>query len=156
MNVNKHIQQEPRHRVYTKVHINIFRKPTAAGTNMCVCFFFNSLMNSVVHVVFYTNLSIPHYLASSFGKNWTLFGYRLSDLPPVSALFWCINLLTGLLCLVTAAKEDLDRGCSGERLRQGSVGKRSFCLSRDCPFECLRSHIKHLALISSGMDEAAH
>lgn len=134
MNVNKHVQQEPRHRVYTKVQINIFRKPAAAGTNKCVCVFFNSLMNSVVHVVFYTNLSIPHYLASSFGKNLTLFGYWLSDLPPVSALFWRL-----------AANEDLDRGCSGERLRQGSIGKRSFCLSRNCPFDRLRSHIKHTA-----------
>lgn len=73
-------------------------------------------MNSVVHVVFHTELSIPHYLASSFGKILTLLGYRLSDLP----LFWRTSLLTGPSCQVTAANEDLDRGCSGERLRQGS------------------------------------
>lgn len=81
-------------------------------------------MNSVVHVVFHTELSISRYLASSFGKNMTLVGYRRSDLPPARALFWRISLLTGLPCLVTAANEDLDRGCSGEQLATGLFAYR--------------------------------
>lgn len=114
---------------------------------MCV-FFLNSLMNLVVHVVFHVELSIPHYLASSFGKNLTLFGHRLSDLPLVSALFWRISLLTGLSCLVTAANEDLDRGCSGERLRQGQLAKGLFAYQRIVHVKTSEvTHETHLSLI---------
>lgn len=100
MNVNKHVQTQKFKLIYSG------SQQQPEQTNVCE-FFFYSLMNSLVHVVFHTELSIPHYSASSSGKNVTLSGYRLSDLP----LFWQISLLTGLSRLVTAANEDLDRGC---------------------------------------------